>query len=91
MGSTTDLEYSEEAEQIAKKIGELIAKSENIIVYGAEKDYDSLPTAAARGAKKAGGLTVGVTYGKGKDIYDKDNTDVLITSGLERGGEENLF
>jgi len=87
MGSAADLNYSEEVEQIAAKLGELIAKSGNITVYGAEKDYDSLSTAAARGAKKAGGLTVGVTYGKGKDIWDKeDNTDVIISSGLERGG-----
>jgi hypothetical protein len=68
-------------------MGKLIAESGNIMIYGAEKDYDSLSTAAARGAKKAGGLTVGVTYGKGKDIFDKgNNTDVIICSGMERGG-----
>ena len=86
MGSAADLKYSKEAEEIAENIGELIAKSGNIVVFGAEKDYDSLSTAAARGAKKAGGITVGVTYGKGKDIYDKENIDILISSGLERGG-----
>ena len=87
MGSAADLQYAKTIEKIAEKIGELIAKSGNITVYGAEKDYDSLSTAAARGAKTASGLTVGVTYGKGKDIWDKDgNTDVLIVSGLERGG-----
>lgn len=86
MGSAADLKYGIETEAIAEKIGELIAKSGNITVYGAEKDYDSLSTAAARGAKAFGGVTVGVTYGKGKDIYDKENTDVLIVSGLERGG-----
>ncbi|MBU1252206.1 MAG: hypothetical protein KKC96_01295 [Nanoarchaeota archaeon] len=86
MGSATDLKYSYEIERIAERVGELIAKSGNITVYGAEKDYDSLSTAAARGAKKFNGLTVGVTYGKGKDIYDTKSTDVLIVSGLERGG-----
>jgi uncharacterized protein (TIGR00725 family) len=86
MGSAADLKYSKEIELIAEDVGELIAKSGNIVVYGAEKDYDSLSTSAARGAKKANGLTVGVTYGKGKDIYDKENTDVLIVTGLERGG-----
>lgn len=64
MGSAADLKYSKEIEQIAGKIGELIAKSGNIVVYGAEKAEDSLSTAAARGAKKSGGFTVGVTYGK---------------------------
>ena len=89
MGSAADLNYSKTIETIAEKIGELIAKSGNVIVYGAEKDYDSLSTAAAHGAKKAGGITVGVTYGKGKDIYDKENTDVLVVSGIERrGGRE---
>jgi len=86
MGSAADLNYSDKIEKLAEEIGELIAKSGNITVYGAEKDYDSLSTAAAKGAKKANGLTVGVTYGKGKDIYDKNNTDVIIATGIERGG-----
>ncbi len=87
MGSAADVKYSKKIEKIAEKIGELLAQKGNIVVYGAEKDYDSLSTAAARGAKKAGGITVGVTYGKGKDVWDKDgNTDVIICSGLERGG-----
>ena len=87
MGSAADLKYSKKIEKIAESIGEYIAKSGNITVYGAEKDYDSLSTAAARGAKKAGGITVGVTYGKGKDIWDNEgNTDIIICSGLERGG-----
>ena len=87
MGSAADTEYSAEVESIAEKIGGEIATTGNITVYGAEKDYDSLSTAAARGAKKNKGLTVGVTYGKGKDIWDKEgNTDVVICSGLERGG-----
>ena len=87
MGSAADLKYEEEVEAAAEKIGELLAKEGVIVVYGAEKDYDSLSTAAARGAKKANGFTVGVTYGKGKDIWDKDNnTDFIVVSGLERGG-----
>ena len=86
MGSAADLNYSKEIETIAKKLGELIAQSGNITVYGAEKDCDSLSTIAARGAKTANGLTVGITYGKGKDIFDKENTDIIIVSGLERGG-----
>jgi len=44
-----------------------------------------LSTAACRGAKKANGLTVGVTYGKGLDVFEK-NADVIIASGLKRGG-----
>lgn len=87
MGSAADLKYAQEVEKIAFEIGRLIAESGNITVYGAEKDYDSLSTAASRGAKSAGGLTVGITYGKGKDVWDKEgNTDIIIVTGLERGG-----
>ncbi len=87
MGSASDLKYSKKLEKYAFEIGRLIAKSGNITMYGAEKDYDSLSTAASRGAKSVGGFTVGVTYAKGKDIWDKEgNTDVIIVSGLERGG-----
>ena len=48
MGSAADLQYAKKIEQIAEEIGSLIAQSGNITVYGAEKDYDSLSTAAAR-------------------------------------------
>lgn len=87
MGSAADLNYSKELERIAFEVGKEIALSGNITVYGAEKDYDSLSTAASRGAKSVGGLTVGVTYGKSKDIWDKEgNTDILICTGMDRGG-----
>lgn len=87
MGSAADLKYTKSIEQIAEQIGRDIALSGNICVYGAEKDYDSLSTAAACGAKSVGGITVGVTYGKGKDIWDKENnTDIIISTGIERGG-----
>lgn len=86
MGSAADLNYSEEVQKIAEDIGKVIAEKNQILVYGAEKDYDSLSTVAARSAKKAGGLTIGITYGKGKEIFDKDSTDVIIPTGIERGG-----
>lgn len=87
MGSAADLKYSQEVESLAFEVGKLLAQNDCITIYGAEKDFDSLSTVAARGAKSVGGLTVGVTYGKGKDIWDKDGfTDVIICSGLERGG-----
>ncbi len=90
MGSAADLKYAKEVEQAAEKIGELIAKNGGILFFGAEKDSDSLSTAACRGAKKANGMTVGVTYGKGKNIWEKDYADIIIPSGLERGGGREL-
>ncbi|MBU0461249.1 MAG: hypothetical protein KJ574_01545 [Nanoarchaeota archaeon] len=86
MGSAADLKYSSELETIAERVGELIARDGHIVVYGAEKDYDSLSTAAAKGAKRAKGVTVGVTYGTDKKIFDANNTDVVISCGLDRGG-----
>lgn len=87
MGSAADLNYGDEISKLAERVGELLAERGAIVVYGAEKDYDSLSTAAARGAKRKGGITVGVTYGKGMDIWDKEgNTDVIVVTGIERGG-----
>lgn len=86
MGSAADLAYSKEVEEIAEKLGELIAESGAVLVFGAEKDSDSLSTAACRGAKKKGGLAVGVTYGKHKNVWEKDMADFIVASGLERGG-----
>jgi uncharacterized protein (TIGR00725 family) len=86
MGSAADTEYSDEAAALAEEIGKNIAGAGAVTVYGAEKDYDSLSTAAARGAKDAGGTTVGVTYGRGKNIFDRKITDITICCGMDRGG-----
>lgn len=86
MGSAADLKYSKKVEQIAEKIGELIAEAGAVTVFGAEKDSDSLSTAACRGAKSKGGLAVGITYEKGKNIWEKDMADFVVASGLVRGG-----
>jgi len=85
MGSMADLDYEEKIEKIAERVGELIAENDCILFFGAEKDYDSLSTAACRGAKRNNGLTIGITYNKGKDIIQKE-TDVVISTGMDRGG-----
>ena len=86
MGSAADLKYSDEALEFSKNLGRLIAESGNILVYGAEKDYTSLSTEAAKEATKNGGITVGVTGGKNKKIFGKYRPSVLINSGLDIGG-----
>lgn len=86
MGSAADLNYGEEAEKFAKELGRLIARSKNILVYGAEKEYSSLSTNAAIEASKNGGITVGITGGKEKKVYGDFRPDVLIPCGLEIGG-----
>lgn len=90
MGSAADLKYSKKIEKIAEQLGELVADAGAVLVFGAEKDSDSLSTAACRGAKKRGGLTVGVTYGKHKNVWEKNMADFIVSSGLERGGGREL-
>lgn len=88
MGSDADLNYSKTTEKLAEEVGYWVAKKKAVLLFGAEKDMDSLSTAACRGAKKAKGLTVGVTYGKGLQSFNTG--DVMITSGSERGGGREL-
>lgn len=89
MGSAADLNYAKQIEVIAETVGRLVAQNNGVLLFGAEKDTDSLSTAACRGAKSAGGLTVGITYGKGKDIWEQD-ADIIVPTGLERGGGREL-
>ena len=86
MGSAADLKYSKEALKFVKRLGKLIAESGNILVYGAEKEYTSLSTEAAKIASENGGITVGVAGGKNKNVYGDFRPTVLINSGLEIGG-----
>jgi len=85
MGSMADLNYGQEFERSAERVGELIAEQNGILLFGAEKDADSLSTAACRGAKRLGGLTVGITYGKDKNVI-QDDADVILPCGIDRGG-----
>lgn len=86
MGSAADLNYGKDVEKFAKKIGKLVAESDNILVYGAEKDYSSLSTNAAIEASKNGGMTVGITGGSKKEIWGDFRPTVLIPTGLGIGG-----
>lgn len=87
MGSAADLKYSKKIENIAFELGKIIALNGHVMIYGAEKDYDSLSTVAARGAKSVGGISVGITYGKTMDVWDaNNNTGIIIATGIERGG-----
>ncbi len=86
MGSAADLNYNDEVENFAKELGKQIAKSGNILVYGAEKEYSSLSTEAAKEAYKNNGITVGITPDKEKKIYGDFKPTVLIPCGLGIGG-----
>ncbi len=86
IGSCNDLNYSNEAEKFTRELGKCIAKNGYTLVFGAEKDINSLPTVAALAAKKAGGQTIGVTYEKGLDIFNPEAATAVIATGLVRGG-----
>lgn len=88
MGSAADLKYGKKAEKFAKELGEIIAKNNCTLVYGAEKDCCSLSTLAAKNAKDNGGVTLGVTYGKTKSCWGGEEymPTILVPCGLERGG-----
>lgn len=85
MGSCADLNYTKDIERLAEEVGFLIAKNGAALLFGAEKDLDSLSTAACRGAKRAEGVTVGITYEKGLRVKEKD-ADIVIATGMVRGG-----
>jgi len=90
MGSAADLNYSKKLEEMAEAVGAAVAQSGATLMFGAERDYDSLSTAAARGAKKNGGLVIGVTYNKGFSGQLEPLADAIIVTGLERGGGREL-
>ena len=54
---------TEKIEKLAYKIGQIIAKSGAILICGG---LDGVMTAAAKGAKEAGGLTIGILPGRDK-------------------------
>ncbi len=84
MGSAFDLGYSKKVQTIAQELGKEIAVNNCTLVFGAEKDGDSLSTIAARNACFYGGKTLGVTYGKSDDVFWQP--DYLIKTGMDRGG-----
>lgn len=90
IGSCSDLNYSEAAENSAEQLGRLIAESGNTLVFGAEKDIDSLPTIAARKANSTGGETLAITYDKGLSLFSNEAATTVVATGLIRGGGREL-
>lgn len=91
MWSAADLGYAEQTATLAYEIGKIIAWKWHVLVYGAEKDSDSLSTNAARWAKSVWWLVMWVTYGKSPDVWGEmqELTDCMVCTGMERwGGRE---
>jgi uncharacterized protein (TIGR00725 family) len=89
IGSAADKGLSAVQNELAQTIGKELAMTGATLVYGAERDTNSLSTEVARAMKASGGMVIGVTYGKGlDDIYGE--ADVVIATGLDRGGGREM-
>lgn len=86
IGTFADKEVSAKLNEIARQVGQEIAKNGHVLVFGPELDGDSISTQAALGAKEAGGVTIGVLYGSKGELFAPDSADYVIWTGAERGG-----
>lgn len=86
IGSCSDLEFSDKASLFAEELGRLIASNGHTLIFGAEKDTNSLPTIAAKAAKEAGGESIGLSYEKGLETFVEESATVIMSSALVRGG-----
>lgn len=74
IGSYSDLKYSNLLSVMAEKVGEKIAEAGAILVTGGERG-GGLPEAATRGAKKAGGMVLGIVRDKKNAL---DTNDIIV-------------
>lgn len=88
IGSACDAEQQTEQYELARAIGEELSKASTILMYGAEKDTNSLSTEVAKSMRENGGFVIGLTYGKTRDIFGEANA--VIATGLERGGGREM-
>lgn len=86
MGSAADLNYQENISERAYEAWQKIAENWYTLIYGAEKDCDSLSTSAARWAKSKWGKVVGITYGKTPEVWwnMENKVDAIVCTGMER-------
>lgn len=78
-GCSNDSEISPKVKKLAEEIGQEIAKANSILVCGG---LDGVMKFAAKGAKKNGGLVVGIVPFLDKKIANKF-VDIVICSGME--------
>lgn len=78
---------SDEMMAEAEKIGRLLAENNIVVITGGKS---GIMEAGARGAKNAGGQTVGVIKGI-KRFTSNDFTDIEVISGMEADGFDELL
>lgn len=93
IGSAAQSEYrkgggaSLAMQKSAEEVGFLLAKQGAIVVTGGK---GGIMEASARGAKRAGGTTVGVVKGNRRGVANKF-TDIEVLTGMEADGLDELF
>jgi len=85
IGSMADVKLEDSLKEIAKEIGREIAKSDAILIFGFEGDFDSLSSIAAKAAEEAGGQTLAFTWGSNKASLGNLKSIEVVT-GQQRGG-----
>jgi len=83
IGSMTDVDVSDESQQMAENLGQAVAKAGAVLFYSHEGDYESLPTLAAKAAREAGAQTVGFLWSDGVSNLP---SGIHIHTGQRRGG-----
>jgi uncharacterized protein (TIGR00725 family) len=84
IGSMADFKLKDSLKEIAKEIGKEIVKSDAILIFGFEGDFESLSSIAAKAAEDAGGQTLAFTWGLNKDLGNLKSIEVV--TGQQRGG-----
>lgn len=74
-------------EKAAEEVGFLLASRGAVVVTGGK---GGIMEAAARGAKKAGGITVGIIKGNSRGMANKFS-DIEVLTGTEADGMDELF
>jgi hypothetical protein len=93
IGSAGAEEYTGETKpdkkiyRLAEKTGELVAKQGWILITGGK---GGIMETASKGAKKIGGVTVGIVKGSSRDTCNK-YIDVDIVANTSWGGEEAIL
>lgn len=88
VGSMADIKLDELVRNLAKKVGEEIAKNDALLVFGFEGDFESLSLIAAKGAEGAGGKTIAFVWGNDKQNLKELNSSQIVTGQNRGGGRE---
>ncbi len=91
IGSMADVELSNANKNIAQSLGEEIAKSGAVLLFGYEGDYSSLSYIAAQSAQINGGESIAFIWGEKKQNIQNLDSVQIVTGQMRGGGREYSF